>query len=133
MIGSPRIIYSGSTPRLPQSRARFSPGRYGIAPWLLSESSLCAQNHRLLLSDIFAFITRRLLARQLLSIELNMSSDLAQKLQPHAKEIALALGVILLALVLLAGKKKEKPVLDPVEFRPFKLIKKTQLSKNTYR
>ncbi|EKC99202.1 NADH-cytochrome b5 reductase [Trichosporon asahii var. asahii CBS 8904] len=62
-----------------------------------------------------------------------MSADLAQKLQPHAKEIVIALGVILLALVLLAGKKKEKPVLDPVEFRPFKLIKKTQLSKNTYR
>lgn len=62
-----------------------------------------------------------------------MSADLVQKLQPHAKEIAIALGVILLALVLLAGKKQEKPVLDPVEFRPFKLVKKTQLSKNTYR
>lgn len=66
-------------------------------------------------------------------LQLTMSADLAQKLQPHAKEIVIALGVILLALVLLAGKKKEKPVLDPVEFRPFKLIKKTQLSKNTYR
>ncbi|WVO13590.1 NADH-cytochrome b5 reductase 1 [Cryptococcus depauperatus] len=57
--------------------------------------------------------------------------ELVEKLSPHAGAIGGVFAALLLGLFLAFQRKEDRKVLDPVEWRSFKLVSKDHLSHNT--